>query len=77
MLVSLSKTLYPLLNSIGSTQELAGRQSTPQHDKKNCCCFRERSGSVVEWLTRDRGAVGLTSLTGVTALWSLSKTHLS
>ena len=38
--------------------------------------LRERSGSVVECLTRDRGAAGL-SLTGVTALWSLSKTHLS
>ena len=36
----------------------------------------ERSGSVVECLTQDREAVGL-SLTGVTALWSLSKTHLS
>ena len=36
----------------------------------------ERSGSVVECLTRDRGAAGST-LTGVTALWSLSKTHLS
>ena len=36
----------------------------------------ERSGSVVECLTRDRRAVG-SSLTGVTALWSLSKTHLS
>ena len=34
----------------------------------------ERNGSVVECLTRDRGAVG-SSLTGVTALWSLSKTH--
>ena len=34
----------------------------------------ERSGSVVECLTPDRGAAGL-SLTGVTALWSLSKTH--
>ena len=34
----------------------------------------ERSGSVVEFLTRDRGAAG-SSLTGVTALWSLSKTH--
>ena len=32
---------------------------------------RERSGSVVESLTRDREATGL-SLTGVTALWSLS-----
>ena len=37
---------------------------------------RGRSGSVVECLTRDRRAVG-SSLTGVTALWSLSKTHLS
>ena len=34
----------------------------------------ERSGSVVECLTRDRRAAG-SSLTGVTALWSLSKTH--
>ena len=37
---------------------------------------RESSGSVVECLTGDRGAAG-SSLTGVTALWSLSKTHLS
>ena len=37
---------------------------------------RERSGSVVECLTRDRRAAG-SSLTGVTALWSLSMTHLS
>ena len=36
--------------------------------------FRERSGSVVECLTRDRRVAG-SSLTGVTALWSLSKTH--
>ena len=36
----------------------------------------ERSGSVVERLTQDRRAVG-SSLTGVTVLWSLSKTHLS
>ena len=36
----------------------------------------ESSGSVVECLTLDRGAVG-SSLTDVTALWSLSKTHLS
>ena len=33
---------------------------------------RERSGSVVECLTRDQRAAG-SSLTGVTALWSLSK----
>ena len=31
--------------------------------------IRERSGSVVECLTRDRGAVG-SSLNGSTALWS-------
>ena len=37
---------------------------------------KERSGSVVECLTRDRGAAG-SSLTGVIALWSLRKTHLS
>ena len=36
----------------------------------------ERSGSVVECLTQERGVAGL-SLTGVTVLWSLSKTHLS
>ena len=34
----------------------------------------ERSGSVVECLTGDRRAAG-SSLTGVTVLWSLSKTH--
>ena len=38
--------------------------------------MRERSDSVIECLTRDRRAAGL-SLTGATALWSLSKTHLS
>ena len=38
--------------------------------------YRERSGSVVECLTRDRRATG-SSLAGVTASWSLSKTHLS
>ena len=36
----------------------------------------ERSGSVVEYLIQDRRVAG-SSLTGVTALWSLSKTHLS
>ena len=38
--------------------------------------IRERSGSVVECLTPDQGAGGM-SLTGVIALWSLSKTNLS
>ena len=37
--------------------------------------YRKCSGSVVECLTWDRGAPGL-SLTGVTALWSLSKTFI-
>ena len=36
----------------------------------------EGSGSVVECLTRDPGVAG-SSLTGVTALWFLSRTHLS
>ena len=40
------------------------------------CKSWERSGSVVECLTRDQRATG-SSLTDVTALWSLSKTHLS
>ena len=35
----------------------------------------ERSGSVVDCLTRDQGATG-SSITGVTALWSLSKTQI-
>ena len=39
-------------------------------------CSRERSGSVVECLTRDREATG-SSLTDVTAMWSFRKTHLS
>ena len=36
---------------------------------------KERSGSVLECLTQDRGTAG-SSLT-LTVLWSLSKTHLS
>ena len=44
------------------------------YDSETQC--RERSGSVVECLTRDRRAAG-SSLTGVTALWSLSQTCLS
>ena len=37
---------------------------------------KQRQVSVVECLTRDQEAAG-SSLTGITALWSLSKTHLS
>ena len=40
------------------------------------CLSRERSRSLVECLTGDREAAG-SSVTNVTALWSLSKTHLS
>ena len=43
---------------------------------KNTNLKSVESGSVVECLTRDQRAAG-SSLTGVTALWSLSKTHLS
>ena len=46
------------------------------HQCRPYTSHRERSGSVVECLTRDQRAAG-SSLTGVTALWSLSKTHLS
>ena len=37
---------------------------------------RERSDAVIDGLTPDRGALG-SRLIGVTALWSLSKAHLS
>ena len=47
-----------------------------QNNRTGTYWYRERSGSVVECLTRDRGAAG-SSLISVTALWSLSKTHLS
>ena len=42
----------------------------------NIADLRELSGSVVECLTRDSKTAG-SSLTGVAALWSLSKAHLS
>ena len=45
----------------------------PTGQKKN---LYMPGSSVVECLTRDLEAAG-SSLTGVTALWSLSKTHLS
>ena len=45
------------------------------HNKGSRQWIWERSGSVVECLTWDQEAAG-SSLTGVTALWSLSKTHL-
>ena len=49
--------------------------NVPTRMKKICLkSGREHSGSVVDCLTRDRGAAG-SSLTGVTALCSLSKTH--
>ena len=53
----------------------------PQHQTQTNLAYlqnreRERSGSVVESWTQDQRAAG-SSLTGVTALWSLSKTHLS
>ena len=47
-----------------------------QYEYMFTCLLRERSGSEVECLTRDRRAAG-SSPTVVTALWSLSKTHLS
>ena len=42
----------------------------------NLTIFYQTGSAVVECLTQDREAMG-SSLTGLTALWSLSKTHLS
>ena len=53
-----------------SIDELKINQWFRRHYNGGC------SSSVVECLTRDRRAAG-SSLTRVTALWSLSKTHLS
>ena len=70
---SISNSLASLINTACAAQcdtdEIITRYKLPS----NC---RERSGSVVECLTRDGRAAG-SSLTGITALWSLSKTHLS
>ena len=57
------KELLYLLNDLGKRDKMRGLP-------------REHSGSVVECMTRDPGAVG-SSHTDVTALWSLSKTYLS
>ena len=52
------------------------------YNRPNIVCVRctgsltGAGSAVVECLTRDRRAAG-SSLTGFTALWSLSKTHLS
>ena len=63
--MSLNKTLYPLL-STGSTKEDPSRHDWAKRNqiKQN---IRERSGTVVECLTGDRGAAG-SSLTGVSVL---------
>ena len=74
-----------------STKKQASNKGPPTNIKKNRSCAMQKhlefvisseflvvhlQQIVVECLTRDRGAGGL-SLTGFTALWSLSKTHLS
>ena len=63
---------YNLLFSRGGPDPLSPSGSVHYHSPASGQC----SGSVVECLTRDRRAAG-SSLTGVTAWWSLSKTHLS
>ena len=63
--------LYIPVNNLSVMSGLLG--STKQQVK---CLAGRRSDSVVECLTGDCGAAGA-SLTGVTAMWSLSKTHLS
>ena len=70
--------LLNLLNELRKRDKMRGLPSILSLFRNEFNKFnnRERSGSVVECLTRDRRAAG-SSLTGVTALWSLSKTHLS
>ena len=59
----------------GLTRDIAFFQNISQKFKPSLISIiGERSGSLVECLTRDRGAAG-SSLTGVTALWPLSKTR--
>ena len=72
--VSLSKNINPSLVLVQprKTRPFITKRLLMGRKESN----RERSGSVVECSTRDRRAAG-SSLTGVTALWSLSKTHLS
>ena len=65
-----STSMQPLQ---GSDKPIAREFAMYSHTQR---MVRERSGSVVESLTRDRRAA-ISSLTGVTALWSLIKTHLS
>ena len=64
--------MAPRARATQQSRDNRGRQTK----QSNQTIYRERSGSVVECLTRDRRAAG-SSLTGVTVLWSLSKTHLS
>ena len=72
MLNQMGKNIY---NFMLGAQWLSGRVLLGTQ-KKHHNETRESSGSVVECLKRDRRAAGL-SLTGITVLWSLSKTHLS
>ena len=66
------KSLNNFQNALTSDFELVHIKDWIYHSTH----IRERSGSVEERLTRDRGVAG-SSLTGVAALWSLSKTQLS
>ena len=78
--LSLSMSIYLLLYFVyvikGSVESAHMRRPNRAFVACQCNTYRERSGSVVECLTRVRRAAGL-SLIGVTALRSLSKTHLS
>ena len=67
--------VYNKLKSTVDGQEAVSRAPRNLKQVENIYMSMQR-GSVVECLTRDRRVAG-SSLTGVTALWSLSKTHLS
>ena len=71
MVANVLPTDTPLTQGVGSKGQAISftESSHVAYQNKG----RERSGSVVKCLTRDRRAAG----SSVTALWSLSKTHLS
>ena len=68
------RKLFLLKNRI--QLDSGGKREYTDNAKMILSMHGECSGSVEKCLTRDRGTVGL-SLTSVSALWSLSKTHLS
>ena len=55
---------------------MKGLNMTSTHKSIIVIQVHDKLHTVAQFLTQDWGTVG-SSLTGITALWSLSKTHLS